>query len=100
LLITGKSPSHIREGYFDRDFQSENRNVEANQPLQEATLEEVRQRMRGPNRKQPFESCIKQLQQLQNRKINLTPYEKLTAIAEISNLIKKDVQEFWQGVNV
>ena len=64
----------------------------------EATLSEVRRRMRGPEAKKPFHSCIAQLEKL--NKESHTPLEKLQCIAQISQNVKKEIQEFWKGVKV
>ena len=46
---------------------------------EEATLSDVRRRMRGHEGKTPFYSCIAQLEKL--NKESLTPLEKLQCIA-------------------
>ena len=62
------------------------------------TISEIRRRMRGPDAKKPFHSCIAQLEKL--NKESHTPLEKLNCIAQISQNVKKEIQEFWKGVDV
>jgi hypothetical protein len=66
----------------------------------EITIEEIRKRIRGPNRKAPFANSINLLKQVTSKKENLTPYQKISLFAKISTQIKLDIDEFWRGVNV
>jgi len=69
-------------------------------PVNEITLEEVRRRIRGPNKKPPFTNSINLLKQISSKQKNLTPYQKINLFAKISTQIKLDIDEFWRGVNV
>lgn len=68
--------------------------------MPEVPYKEIRERMYGRNNPLPYASCVEQLNKLNDRKELLTPMDKLKCISKISDLIKKEINSFWQGVKV
>ena len=56
--------------------------------------------MYGRDNPFPYSTCIDQINKLASKTELTTPYAKLQSMATISDLIKKEIREFWRGVAV
>ena len=94
-IIKEEEKEEFRPQYEDEFFEPE---APIQLEIQEftATLSDVRRRLESTET--PYKLSIEQLEKVGRR--CLSPFDKLTELSKVTDVIKEEIKTFWSGVDV